>query len=286
MAKLLRTAILEYVTARVGTRQITQETGGADIAVMAPMMELIGGRHIDKLTRDEIEKAVADLIVAGYSTQTINRSVNVIKAMYERAIDIKLVASNPALHVFKPRGEARKIMVTLNRADVETFLAASRQHKHGLAARIMAGTGMRRSEVIALLWSDFDGERLVVTKSRSPIRTKGPKSAAGRRAVFLPSDLREELMALKEVDGSGYIIKGATGGGMGYYDLTKHFAAISAMCGVKVAPHDLRHYHASTLLSEGKPLPAISRRLGHSSPVVTLSIYAHAFEHEDRELVA
>jgi integrase len=286
MAMLLRTAMLDFVKARVSTQQITRETGGTEINVLVPIMELIGGRHIDKLTRDEIEKAIGELIVAGYAVATINRAVNLIKAMYNRAIDVRLVTENPALYAYKPKGSARKVMVTLNRDDVETFIAASRQHKHGLSARIMAGTGMRRSEVLALLWSDFDGERLVVTKSRSPQRVKAPKSEAGRRAVFLPSDLRDELTAMKEAGASGYILKNTTGGAMGYYDMKDHFKAISQMCGVKVSPHDLRHYHASSLLSEGKSLPAISRRLGHASPTITLSLYAHAFEHEDRELVA
>lgn len=39
--------------------------------------------------------------------------------------------------------------------------------------------------------------------------------------------------------------------------------------------HDLRHSHAAYLLSHGVPLLAVSRRLGHGSPMVTGMIYAH-----------
>lgn len=40
--------------------------------------------------------------------------------------------------------------------------------------------------------------------------------------------------------------------------------------------HDLRHTHATHLLQAGWNIAAVSRRLGHANPAITLSIYAHA----------
>lgn len=39
--------------------------------------------------------------------------------------------------------------------------------------------------------------------------------------------------------------------------------------------HDLRHSHATYLLSAGVPIKVISERLGHSSTRVTQDIYSH-----------
>ena len=39
--------------------------------------------------------------------------------------------------------------------------------------------------------------------------------------------------------------------------------------------YDLRHTHASLLLSAGEPVKTVSERLGHASITVTLSVYAH-----------
>jgi integrase len=39
--------------------------------------------------------------------------------------------------------------------------------------------------------------------------------------------------------------------------------------------HDTRHTFASTLLSEGVSVKAVADWLGHASPTVTLSTYAH-----------
>ena len=43
-----------------------------------------------------------------------------------------------------------------------------------------------------------------------------------------------------------------------------------------VSLHSLRHSDASELLSKGAPITAVSERLGHASPNITLSVYSHA----------
>jgi integrase len=46
----------------------------------------------------------------------------------------------------------------------------------------------------------------------------------------------------------------------------------------RVTFHALRHTHASALIASGMDVVRVSRRLGHSSPDVTLRIYAHQFD--------
>jgi integrase len=45
--------------------------------------------------------------------------------------------------------------------------------------------------------------------------------------------------------------------------------------------HDLRHLHASLLLEAGLPVPQVSKRLGHATPAITMSIYAHVVRQDD-----
>ncbi len=49
-----------------------------------------------------------------------------------------------------------------------------------------------------------------------------------------------------------------------------------------VTPHGFRHLHASLLLDEGVPVTAVSARLGHANPQITLRIYAHALAGQDK----
>jgi len=50
-----------------------------------------------------------------------------------------------------------------------------------------------------------------------------------------------------------------------------------------MTPHGLRHLHASLLLEAGLPVPQVAQRLGHATPQVTMSVYAHALNRSDRE---
>lgn len=69
-------------------------------------------------------------------------------------------------------------------------------------------------------------------------------------------------------------------------DVTTHvFQRLSAEAGVPVVPfHYLRHTCASWLLGAGLDVVAVSERLGHWSPSLTLSVYAHAIRGRQREL--
>jgi len=49
----------------------------------------------------------------------------------------------------------------------------------------------------------------------------------------------------------------------------------------KVTFHALRHTHVSALIAAGLDVIAISRRIGHSSPTVTLNTYGHLFRNTD-----
>jgi integrase len=50
-----------------------------------------------------------------------------------------------------------------------------------------------------------------------------------------------------------------------------------------VALHLFRHSHGSHLLAAGMELPAVSERLGHSSVMVTATVYSHRITGRDRE---
>jgi integrase len=45
--------------------------------------------------------------------------------------------------------------------------------------------------------------------------------------------------------------------------------------------HALRHSHASALIAAGLDVGAVSHRIGHASPAITLTVYAHLFQSKD-----
>jgi integrase len=66
--------------------------------------------------------------------------------------------------------------------------------------------------------------------------------------------------------------------------VTKQFGRLATGIGFAgFRLHDLRHTHATLLLLAGVPINAVAGRLGHSSPVTTMTVYAHVLRRaEDR----
>ena len=58
--------------------------------------------------------------------------------------------------------------------------------------------------------------------------------------------------------------------------------ALRAMGLPLVTLHAFRHTHASQLIASGMDVVTISQRLGHGSPTITLSVYAHRFRNRAR----
>ena len=45
----------------------------------------------------------------------------------------------------------------------------------------------------------------------------------------------------------------------------------------------MRHQHATLLLDQGLTVTAVSARLGHANPAITIGMYAHALKHQDEQ---
>ena len=64
------------------------------------------------------------------------------------------------------------------------------------------------------------------------------------------------------------------------------WSEIAAELKLGVSFHALRHTHASQLIDAGVDVVTIARRLGHSSPNITLGTYAHLFKKDDSKAAA
>jgi integrase len=73
-----------------------------------------------------------------------------------------------------------------------------------------------------------------------------------------------------------------TGGPPSPQSLSVQWIATARSIGMSdVTFHALRHTHASMLIAAGLDVVQIARRLGHSSPTITLNTYSHMFKKTD-----
>ena len=151
-------------------------------------------------------------------------------------------------------------------------------------------TGCRIGELLALTLEDFNPVEKTLRINKSYQRIKGrdvitdPKTQKGKRTISLPDFLVEEL---QEYVGKLY--------GMTLQDrmfqTTKAYYEHEMIRGVelsgvkKIRIHDLRHSHASLLISKlGAQPNLVADRLGHEKIQTTLSTYSHIYPEQSRQL--
>jgi len=195
-----------------------------------------------------------------------------------------------------PKVERRE-MVTLTAKQAAQLLNAIKAKRVYWPVLIALATGMRRGEILALRWKNIDLDRGVarivesVEQTKASLRFKAPKTEKAR-AITLPSFVVEELCRLKRQQAEELLALGvrqsgetlafgrADGDPMPPRSLTHEFAKVAG--GVKDVPrvrfHDLRHSHATQLLSVGVHPKVAQERLGHSSISTTLDLYSHVSE--------
>jgi integrase len=159
--------------------------------------------------------------------------------------------------------------------------------------------GLRRGELLALRWHRLDLEagslkvEASVELTKAGPREKQPKTAAGKRELMLPARLVEVLREHYRTQREWSLKLGlgrpacnalvfprdddpaAFDSPRALSSAWKLFADKNGMKGVRF--HDLRHTHASILIDQKIDIAMVSKRLGHSTPGITLSIYSHQF---------
>ena len=202
------------------------------------------------------------------------------------------LSENPCDRVQRPRYRAERKQVW-RPEQVRAFLEGSQEHWLYPLWYTAIASGCRLGELLALHWQDVDFDGATITIAKTLHRVAGrvvtgePKTASGRRSVTLPP---EATQVLRQQRGRQVLAGVATdlvfpnGEGKPLHPSTVEHA-LRRECerlGLPpLTPHGLRHLHASLLLAEGVPLPAVSRRLGHADTGVTARVYAHVVRADD-----
>jgi len=233
--------------------------------------------------------------------KTVRNIAGVVSSAFSRAIRWGLIATNPVTNSEPPRVR-KHLGVALTPAQQSTVLeSASGPWCIRTFLEVVAATGCRRGEVLALRWSDIvDGRATIarsLTQTREVLKFKSTKSGEPR-TVKIPSSALAALEVHRRLQdefrrkfGSDYrpdldlIFANPDGTPLKPDSIS---AAVSLLFRRLKLPrgaslHSLRHTHTSHLLADGVPLPVVSARLGHSSVRVTAEIYSHMIHGQDDE---
>ena len=162
------------------------------------------------------------------------------------------------------------------------------QSTWALPLLVIADTGMRRgvgqgtlSESIDFQAGTLKIERQVVQLDAGKLAVRLLKTKASRRAIPLAPRTLAALQAYRRRlpvhPISGLVFTNADGRALIPDSLTQFVEKVLVSqldLPKSFSPHALRHTHASVLLAADIPVADVSKRLGHSNPFVTLSIYS------------
>lgn len=175
---------------------------------------------------------------------------------------------------------------------------------HATAIRLILATGLRQGELLALSWKDidFNGCLLTVryTLDKTTGKLKAPKTESGVRDIALDQQIVSDLMRWKSAQ-SRYLNSLGMEQGVSTPVITNEAGERLDSSGLErwwrnfredekflgrfhgLRLHDLRHTHATMLVSSGLNIKAVSSRLGHASVGITLDLYSHAQREDDEK---
>jgi integrase len=234
------------------------------------------------------------------AARTVGHVHRLMHRVLGHAVKWGVILSNPVASAEPPRVQRIEIEI-LAPDQVRTVLKALRDSALYPIAVVGLATGMRRGEIVALRWSDLELEQGRIRVERSLEQTnagltfKAPKTKAGRRMVSIPPSIVAELRAhwrrqqeqrlalgLGKAADDALVFGRHDGGPWPPDSLTADWARTIRLLKLpKVTLHALRHTHVSQLIASGLDVVTVSRRIGHSNPTVTLTVYAHLLGNTD-----
>lgn len=286
------------------------------------LLEYFSELRIRDITQRKYQDMLFDLKKRNYSESTIIGINATGKMIFKKAIELELIKKDPTKFVVIPRKQKtiedieleKEIPKYLEKNELLRFLETIKKHGTQLEYCIflvLAYTGMRVGELIALKWSDIDFEEKTISITKTYFsekkRTKeyqliAPKTKSSIRMIdvdeYVISELKKLRMKQNEIKikyrniyhDENFVFAEDNPDFFGFPIPQKKILLkmkrflLLAKLDTSYTPHSLRHTHTSLLAEAGVTLEEIMERLGHKSDVTTRNVYLHITKRRKKEV--
>ena len=235
---------------------------------------------------------------------------NYTSAVLKFAIRMDLIKSNPMDKITVPRKMAKvdqdDELKYYNKEELQQFFSCCREdatQSNNLLwitlFRLLAFSGMRKGEALALTWKDLDFQNEMVSVNKTVARGLGnrlliqtPKTATSKRTIVLDGITLSMLSTWRKRQAMDFLKLGfnTMNEEQLIFPNTKNELMIPTKPDQKldrmikknelkrITIHGFRHTHCSLLFEAGASIKEVQDRLGHADIQTTMNIYAHVTE--------
>jgi integrase len=275
------------------------------------------GYKLKEIERTEYQRWINTLRET-YTEGTVRRIHSIMNsAMNDAVHEFRIIRENPITRISVPKdNQDDKEVKFFTIQQLDLFLSkvkapqknAKYQHsiQYFVLFTLLARTGIRIGEALALTWDDIDLEekklninKTLVYPTNSKPYLSTPKSKKSKRSIGLDDQTLQLLkkhrinrnevylryMNYKKAD-TNIVFHQHEGRWLRTNVVREYFKEICKRTNLPIlSPHALRHSHAVHLLEAGASLKYVSERLGHSSIKTTADTYLHVTQKvEDQAL--
>ncbi|MGO4929538.1 tyrosine-type recombinase/integrase [Fundicoccus sp. Sow4_F4] len=235
--------------------------------------------------------------------------VNLTKRILDFAISIECCAVNPMTKIMRPKNTHKKkyespFFEKEQLIEFERIISESEDIMVRTMFRVLAFTGLRKSELLALQWADLDevnrtlSVKRIVARGISSLIVQDPKTESSFRTISIDSRTWEILKQWRTVQKvrlikhgqntnrkNQYVFTNENNSFLNHKFLNNNLKRILANHPnlPKMTIHGFRHTHCSLLFDARVEEGAIKERLGHSSILTTRNIYDHVTKHRSED---
>ncbi|MBE3570195.1 MAG: site-specific integrase [Bacillales bacterium] len=266
-----------------------------------------GNYKLKEINRAEYQIWINELR-GHYSEGTVRRIHSIMNSALNDAVhEFRILRENPITRITIPKDtEKRKEVKFFTREQLDKFLKAVKtpqknaKYQHSIQYfalfTLMARTGLRIGEALALTWDDINFEKKTLTVNKTlvyPVNSSPyistPKSKKSVRTIKL-DDIAIQVMKKHKINrnevclmyknykrpSTNIVFFQHDGRWLRTNVVREYFKEVCKRADLPIlSPHALRHSHAVHLLEAGANIKYVSERLGHASIKTTADTYLH-----------
>jgi integrase len=253
----------------------------------------LGDKRVQELKPIDIQRFYSDMLV-DHSPNTIKKIHVLLNKALDMALKSNIINHNPASAVDVPK-KVRFNSKIVKQDKFNSLMQTISGTVMGMSVILAGLLGLRKGEVLALKWSDIDGNVLTVQRSlaRVPgkVIVKEPKNDSSKRKILIQQSVLPLLEKhkkwqfqnrSKDWTDNGLVVCQSNGKWIRPDNFSARFKKLFAK-GEEIRFHDLRHYNATMMLKLGISDKMAAARLGHKQVATLNEIYQHVLEDMEKD---